>query len=121
MSYIREKLQEHWILKITAVLLAWVLWLFIQGEQGTVTTVTVPVIWDLPVGMVVSSGFPSSVQVVVRGETHLPGYFRTGLIQWGRSGNQAYLAVAEIENLADAGSRQFMPGPAVDKLAAQAD
>lgn len=67
MSYIREKLQEHWILKITAVLLAWVLWLFIQGEQGTVTTVTVPVIWDLPVGMVVSSGFPSSVQVVVRG------------------------------------------------------
>jgi hypothetical protein len=69
MSYIREKLRENWILKITAILLAWILWLFIQGETGTVTTVTVPVKSELPTGMVVSSGLPSSVQVVVRGSS----------------------------------------------------
>ena len=67
MSYIREKLRENWILKLTAILLAWILWLFIQGEQGTVTTVTVPVKFDLPADMGISSGYPSSVQVVVRG------------------------------------------------------
>lgn len=67
MSFIREKLKENWILKLTAVLLAWILWLFIQGEQGTITTVTALVKVDLPSGMMISKGLPPNVQVVVRG------------------------------------------------------
>jgi YbbR domain-containing protein len=68
MSFIREKLLENWILKITAIFLAWILWLFIQSESGTVTTVQVPVkLQQMPAGMEVSSGLPLTVQVVMRG------------------------------------------------------
>lgn len=67
MSYIKDKLRENWILKITAILLAWILWLFIQGEKGTVATVTVPVKFDMREDMIVSKGLLSDVQVVVRG------------------------------------------------------
>ena len=65
---IKEKILENWMLKILAILLAWILWLFIQGESGTVTTVTAPVkVQGVPSGMEISSGLPSTVQVTIRG------------------------------------------------------
>jgi YbbR domain-containing protein len=63
----KEKLFENWVLKILAILLAGILWLFIQGESGTVTTVTAQVISRLPDGMEISRGLPSTVQVTIRG------------------------------------------------------
>jgi YbbR domain-containing protein len=72
MSFVREKLLENWILKIIALLLAWVLWLFIQGEPenvSSVTTVTAPVEVHFPEGMEISSGLISTVQVVIRGSS----------------------------------------------------
>jgi len=67
MSLIKEKIRENWILKIIAILLAWVLWLFLQGDSGTIRTVTAPVDVGMPTGMVISSGLPSDVQVIIRG------------------------------------------------------
>lgn len=65
---IKEKLLENWFLKILAILLAWILWLFIQGEKGTMTTVTAPVkVQGVPSEMEISSGLPSTVQVTIRG------------------------------------------------------
>ncbi len=68
-STLKEKILENWILKILAILLAWILWLFIQGESGTVTTVTAQVKVTVPDGMEISGGFPSTVQVTIRGAT----------------------------------------------------
>lgn len=65
---IKEKLLENWFLKIAAIFLAWILWLFIQGESGTVTTVTASVkVQGVPAGMEISRGLPSTVQVTIRG------------------------------------------------------
>jgi len=64
---IKEKLRENWILKITAIFLAGILWLFIQ-ELETDKTVTAPVkVQGVPAGMEISSGLPSTVQVRFRG------------------------------------------------------
>jgi YbbR domain-containing protein len=63
----KEWLLENWILKITAILLAWVLWFFIQGEPETVTRVDAPVEIQIPAGMEISSDLPSTVQVTMRG------------------------------------------------------
>ncbi|MBN2321380.1 MAG: YbbR-like domain-containing protein [Acidobacteria bacterium] len=64
---IKEKLLENWILKITAIFLAGILWLFIQ-ELETDKTVTAPVkVQGVPAGMEISSGLPSTVQVRFRG------------------------------------------------------
>ncbi len=68
-STLKEKILENWILKILAILLAWILWLFIQGESGTFTTVTAQVKVTVPDGMEISGGFPSTVQVTIRGAT----------------------------------------------------
>ena len=69
---IKEKLLENWFLKILAILLAWILWMFIQGEiqveLETDKTVMAPVkVQGVPAGMEISSGLPSTVQVTIRG------------------------------------------------------
>ncbi|MEJ2246352.1 MAG: hypothetical protein P8Y80_09800, partial [Acidobacteriota bacterium] len=66
--FIKEKLLENWFLKLSAIVLAWILWLFIQGEPGTVTIVAASVrVINLPPQMEISSDFPSEVQVTMRG------------------------------------------------------
>jgi YbbR domain-containing protein len=65
--FIKEKILENWILKITAIFLALILWLFIRGESGTVTMVNAPVEVQVPPQMEISSGLPSTVQVTMRG------------------------------------------------------
>lgn len=65
---IKEKLLENWFLKILAILLAWILWMFIQGELKTNKTVTAQVkVQGVPAGMEISRGLPSTVQVTIRG------------------------------------------------------
>jgi YbbR domain-containing protein len=67
-QFIKDKLLENWFLKLTAIVFAWILWLFIQGEPGTVTIVTAQVrVINLPPQMEISSDFPSEVQVTMRG------------------------------------------------------
>jgi YbbR domain-containing protein len=66
-QFIKEKILENWILKISAILLALILWLFIRGESGTVTMVNAPVEVQVPPQMEISSGLPSTVQVTMRG------------------------------------------------------
>ena len=66
----KEKLLENWVLKIMAFFLAWILWLFIflQGETGTVSRVDAPVeIQGLSDQMEISSELPRTVQVTMRG------------------------------------------------------
>ncbi|MEJ2108870.1 MAG: CdaR family protein [Acidobacteriota bacterium] len=67
MPFIKEKLLENWALKIVAILLALILWLFIQGDPGSVTTVAANVEVNIPSGMEISSELPSTVQVMIRG------------------------------------------------------
>ena len=67
--FIKEKLLENWILKLMAILLAWILWLFIQGESGTVTMVIAPVKVLVPPNMEITSELPPTVQVTIRGKS----------------------------------------------------
>jgi len=68
MPSLKEKLLENWFLKVLAILLAWILWLFVQGEPGTtVSRVDAPVEVQVSQGMEISSEFPSTVQVTMRG------------------------------------------------------
>ena len=58
MPSIKEKILENWVLKITAIFLALILWLFIQSDPGRVTAVAAKVYFDnIPNGMVITSDF----------------------------------------------------------------
>jgi len=66
--FIKEKLLENWFLKLTAIVLALILWLFIQGDPGRLTPVEASVeIQGLPGDMEITSELPRSVQVTIRG------------------------------------------------------
>jgi YbbR domain-containing protein len=67
MRAIRDFILENWTLKLTSILLAWILWLFVRGEPGTERVITVPLEVRIPQGMEITNERPNSVDVTVRG------------------------------------------------------
>jgi YbbR domain-containing protein len=65
--FIREYLLEHWSLKLTALLLSLILWLFVRGEPGPERVVAVPVEVQVPSQMEITNERPTSVEVTMRG------------------------------------------------------
>ncbi len=67
MRIIREYIFQNWALKLTSVLLAWILWLFVRGEPGAERVITVPLEVRIPRDMEITNERPNSVDVTVRG------------------------------------------------------
>jgi YbbR domain-containing protein len=66
---LREMLLENWTLKLVAVLLAWILWLFIRGDTGAERVITVPLEVRIDRNMEITNERPTSVDVTLRGNT----------------------------------------------------
>jgi YbbR domain-containing protein len=67
MKRFKEILFENWSLKLTALLLALVLWLFVRAEPGPVRVVAVPLEVQLARNMEITNERPSNVEVTMRG------------------------------------------------------
>jgi len=65
--FFQELLLENWSLKLTAVLLSLILWLFVRGEPGPERVVAVPLEVLLPRQMEITNQRPTSVEVTMRG------------------------------------------------------
>ncbi len=65
---IQEYLLQNWTLKVTAILLSFVLWLFVRGEPGPERVVPgVPLEVEVPRQMEITNKHPTSVEVTLRG------------------------------------------------------
>ena len=67
MSLVKDVLLRNWGVKLTSVLLAFLLWLAVRGEPSAEVVVTVPLEIILPVDMLITSERPSTVEVTLRG------------------------------------------------------
>jgi YbbR domain-containing protein len=65
--FIKEFLLENWSLKITALLLALILWQFVRGEPVPASVVRIPIQVQLPRQMEVTSERPTMIEVTMRG------------------------------------------------------
>jgi YbbR domain-containing protein len=65
--FIKEFLLENWSLKLTALLLALILWMFIRGEPGPASVVRIPIQVQLPSQMEITSERPTMIEVTMRG------------------------------------------------------
>ena len=65
--FIRDYLLENWTLKITALLLSLILWMFVRGEPGPERVVAVPLEVQLSRNMEITNQRPTSVEVTMRG------------------------------------------------------
>jgi YbbR domain-containing protein len=67
MKRFREILFENWSLKLTALLLAMILWLFVRAEPGPARVVAVPLEVQLARNMEITNERPATVEVTMRG------------------------------------------------------
>lgn len=74
MKGVKDLLLENWGLKLTAVFLAFILWLAVHGDPGTERVMPVPVeIRNIPRNIEVTER-PSSVEVTIRGSVSNLGF-----------------------------------------------
>jgi YbbR domain-containing protein len=67
MKILKKFILENWALKLTAILLAWILWLLVRGDPGTERVITVPLEVRIPRNTEITNERPNSVDVTVRG------------------------------------------------------
>jgi hypothetical protein len=65
--FIREYLRENWNLKITALLLALIVWLFVRGEPGPERVVLIPLEVQVSHHMEIIGERPSMIEITMRG------------------------------------------------------
>jgi hypothetical protein len=65
--FVREYLLENWNLKITAILLALIVWLFVRGEPGPERVVRIPLEVQVPHQMEITGERPSMIEITMRG------------------------------------------------------
>jgi YbbR domain-containing protein len=74
LRFIQEVLLRNWGLKLTAILLAFALWLMVRGSQGE-RVFTVPLTIQIPRNMEIVSERPSFVEITAQGTlTSLAGF-----------------------------------------------
>jgi YbbR domain-containing protein len=64
---LRQMLLENWTLKLTAILLAFGLWLMVRGDPNAERVLSVPLEVRVPRNMEITSERPATVDVTVRG------------------------------------------------------
>jgi YbbR domain-containing protein len=67
MNFIRKILLENWAIKLTAVILAFFLWLAVRGDRNVERIISVPLEIQIPRDMEITNQRPSFVEVTVRG------------------------------------------------------
>jgi YbbR domain-containing protein len=67
MKRFKEILFENWSLKLTALLLSMILWLFVRAEPGPARVVAVPLEVQLARNMEITNERPATVEVTMRG------------------------------------------------------
>ncbi len=67
MKIVREFILENWTLKLTSILLAWLLWLFVRADTGGERVITVPLEVQISRDMEITNERPNAVDVTVRG------------------------------------------------------
>jgi YbbR domain-containing protein len=65
--FIREYLLENWNLKVTALLLALIIWLFVRGEPGPEKVVRIPLEVQVSHNMEITGERPSMIEITMRG------------------------------------------------------
>ena len=65
--FLREYILKNWSLKVTAILLTLILWLFVHGEPGPEREVAVPLEVLVPRQMEITNERPSTINVTMRG------------------------------------------------------
>jgi YbbR domain-containing protein len=77
--FIREYVQENWNLKITALLLALIVWLFIRGEPGPERVVQIPLEVQVSHNMEITGKRPSMIEITMRGAAFSGALFSQSL------------------------------------------
>jgi hypothetical protein len=67
MNLIRRALLDNWAIKLTAVILAFFLWLAVRGDRNVERIISVPLEIQIPRDMEITNQRPSFVEVTVRG------------------------------------------------------
>lgn len=67
MNFVKDVLLRHWGIKLTSVLLAFLLWLAVRGEPPAERVITVPLEIILSPDMQISGERPGTVDVTLRG------------------------------------------------------
>jgi len=67
MSFAKDVLLRNWGIKLTSVLLAFLLWIAVRGEPPAERVITVPLEIILPADMQITSERPGTVEVTLRG------------------------------------------------------
>jgi YbbR domain-containing protein len=77
--FIREYILENWNLKVTALLLALILWLFVRGEPGPERVVTIPLEVQVPSQMEIVNDRLTTIEVTMRGPSLSGSWFNPPL------------------------------------------
>jgi hypothetical protein len=64
--FIREYLLENWNLKLIAILLAFIIWLFVRGEPGPERVVRIPLEVQVSHLMEITDEQPSMIEITMR-------------------------------------------------------
>jgi YbbR domain-containing protein len=67
MSFAKDVLLRNWAIKLTAVFLAFLLWLAVRGEPPAERVITVPLEIIIPADMQITGERPGTVEVTLRG------------------------------------------------------
>lgn len=82
MKFIKDVLLENWGIKLTAIFMAFFLWLFVRGDRNVERIMTIALEIRVPRNMEITNERPSFVEITVRGTPMSLG--------WGLSGPPAY-------------------------------
>jgi len=69
MKSLAKLLLENWTLKLTALFMAYVLWLLVRGDPGAMRVLSVPLEIRVPRNFEITSERPTTVDVTVRGSS----------------------------------------------------
>jgi len=78
MNFIRRVFLENWLLKLTAITLAFFLWLSVRGDRNVERILTVSLEIRIPRNMEITNDRPSFVEVTVRGTPTNLGFLPPG-------------------------------------------
>ena len=78
-QFIKEYLLENWSLKITALFLALILWLFVRGEPGPERVVTIPLEVQVPSQMEIVNERVATIEVTMQGASLSSKWFNQPL------------------------------------------
>jgi YbbR domain-containing protein len=101
--FIRECLRGNWNLKIIALILALIVWLFVRGESGPERIVRIPLEVQISHNMEITREDPSMIEVTMRGTAFSGALFGqtipTCIIDLRSFGEGAHAVALTLDNI----------------------